>query len=350
MTKQPGTTSLTLSQLAEKIGARLIGAGDTSVCGVNTIKDAGPGEVCFLSSQKFAPALKETQAMGVMVAEPLKDCDLAQLVVDRVDRALIAALTLFAPKLTPQEGIHPTAVIEADVELDPTVAVGPHALIARGVKIGARTVIGPGVHIGENTTIGMQCRLDSHVVVYHNCQIGNGCVILANSTIGATGFGYSFIDGQHQLVPHNGGVILEDGVEIGANSCIDRAKFGNTVIGAGTKIDNLVQVAHNVQIGKLCLLAGHVGIAGSTQVGNGVVFAGAAGAADNLKIGDGAILGKQTAASKDVPAGKTMLGVIPQEMTKELRSMSIYQRLPELAKELKQLRKKVEKLETAKDD
>ncbi|MHC4552188.1 MAG: UDP-3-O-(3-hydroxymyristoyl)glucosamine N-acyltransferase [Planctomycetota bacterium] len=350
MTSPSAQFSLSLSALSEQIGASLIGDSNLSVCGVNTIQDAADNEVCFLSSGKHAKGLEQTRAAAVITGERVEGFARAQLVVENVDRALIEAMTLFIPKLKGFEGVHPTAVVEANVELDPTAVIGPNAYIGHGVTIGAGTVIGPGCSVGENTTIGAQCRLDSNVVVYHNCQIGNGCVIQANSTIGATGFGYSFIDGQHRLIPHNGGVILEDGVEIGTNSCIDRAKFGNTVVGAGTKIDNLVQVAHNVQIGKCCLLAGHVGIAGSTQVGNGVIFAGAAGSSDNLKIGDGAILAKQTAASADVPAGTKMLGAIPQEMTRELRCISVYKRLPEVAKEIKQLHKRVDKLETAKDD
>jgi UDP-3-O-[3-hydroxymyristoyl] glucosamine N-acyltransferase len=204
--------------------------------------------------------------------------------------------------------------------------------------------------VGENTTIGSHCRLDSNVVVYHNCQIGNRCIIQSNSTIGAVGFGYSFVDGQHRLIPHNGGVILEDGVEIGANSCVDRAKFGNTIIGAGTKIDNLVQVAHNVKIGKLCLLAGQVGIAGSAVVGNGVVFAGQAGLVDNKSVGDGAILAVKSVATEDIPAGETVLGTPPQNMQRELRCIAVYQRLPEMAKQVKELSRKVEKLEAAKDN
>ena len=342
--------TILLAELAERIGAQLTGDGNRLVTGVNTIADAAETEVCFLSSEKHAQSLSSTKAAAAIVNHAMDVPGLALLVVDNVDRGLIAALTFFAPRLKGFEGIHPTAVVEPDAEIAPSVVVGPGAYVGHGAKVSTQTVIGHGCFIGENTTIGANTRLDSHVVVQHNCQIGNFCVIQANSTIGSTGFGYSFIDGQHRLIPHNGGVLIEDGVEIGANSCIDRAKFGNTVIGAGTKIDNLVQVAHNVEIGKLCLLAGHVGIAGSTKIGNGVVFGGAAGSSDNLTIGDGAMLGKQTAASRDVPAGQKLLGVIPQEFSHELKCMSVYRRLPELAKELKQLHKKIEKLDAAKDD
>ncbi|MEN8126810.1 MAG: UDP-3-O-(3-hydroxymyristoyl)glucosamine N-acyltransferase [Planctomycetota bacterium] len=339
-----------LSDIASKLQAQLIGDGQVDITGVNTIADASATEVCFLTSAKYARALGQSAAAGVLVAKPVDGCDMAQLVVANVDAALIAVLALFAPKLTAMEGIHPGAVVESTAELDKTAAVGAGAYIGHGVRIGANTVIGPNCSVGENTTIGSNCRLDSHVVVYHNCQIGNCCVIQANSTIGATGFGYSFIDGQHRLIPHNGGVILEDGVEIGSNSCVDRAKFGNTVIGAGTKVDNLVQIAHNVQTGKCCLMAGHVGISGSTKVGNGVVFAGASGSADHVEIGDGAVLGAQAVATGKIEPGQTVWGLPARDLKKELKSKSVYRNLPELAKEVRQLGKRIEQIETTKND
>ena len=339
-----------LSDIATKLQARLIGDGQQDITGVNTITDALSGEICFLTSAKHAKTLGQSAATGVLVDKPMDDCAMAQLVVANVNAALISLLKLFEPKLTAIEGVHPSAVVEPTASVDPSVAVGPGTYIAHGVHVDKNTVIGPNCSIGENTTIGSDCRLDSHVVVYHNCQIGNFCIIQANSTIGATGFGYSFIDGAHRLIPHNGGVILEDGVEIGSNSCVDRAKFGNTLVGAGTKVDNLVQIAHNVQTGKCCLMAGHVGISGSTKVGNGVVFAGASGSSDHVEIGDGAVLGAQAVATGKVEPGQTVLGLPARDVRKELKSKSVYRNLPELAKEVKQLGKKVEKLETAKDN
>jgi UDP-3-O-[3-hydroxymyristoyl] glucosamine N-acyltransferase len=339
-----------LSEIATKLQARLIGDGQRDITGVNTIADASSSEICFLTSAKHAKTLGQSAAAGVLVDKPMDDCAMAQLVVTNVNAALIAALELFALKLTAIEGIHQTAVIEPTASVDPSAAVGPGAYIAHGVCVGKNTVIGPNCSIGENTTIGSSCRLDSHVVVYHNCQIGNFCIIQANSTIGATGFGYSFIDGAHRLIPHNGGVILEDGVEIGSNSCVDRAKFGNTLIGAGTKVDNLVQIAHNVQTGKCCLMAGHVGISGSARIGNGVVFAGASGTADHVEVGDGAVLGAQAVATGKIEPGQAVLGLPARDLRKELKSKSVYRNLPELAKEVKQLSKRIEKLETAKDN
>ncbi len=344
------TVQIRLDELAQKLGAQLLGDGVVKIRGVNTIQGAGPEEICFFSSQKHAEKLKSCRAAGVLTQRPIADCPVAQLVVGSVDKALIAAMTIFAPGLTAQKGIHPSAVVEPDARIDPTASIGPGTYIGHHVKISEHTVIGPNCSVGENTTIGANCRLDANVAVYHNCQIGNFCIIQANTTVGSTGFGYAFIDGRHQLIPHNGGVILEDGVEIGANSCVDRAKFGNTVIGAGTKIDNLVQVAHNVVIGKACLLAGQVAIAGSTRLGDGVIMAGRSGTSDNLTIGNGVIVGGLAAIFDDIAPGQKVWGTPAIEMNAQLKSVAIFKKLPELAKELKELSKRVKQLEAAKND
>jgi UDP-3-O-[3-hydroxymyristoyl] glucosamine N-acyltransferase len=338
-----------LSELATRLSAQLIGDGQTSVTGVNTIQDAGPGELCFVLSEKYAGGLAQSRAAAVLLQKPLDGCPMAQLVVRDVQRSMVAVMRLFAPKLDIQQGIHPSAVVDAAAKVDSSASIGPHAVIAAGVTIGASTVIGPGVCIGQNTVIGDRCRLDANVVIYHGCRIGNDCVIQANTTIGSTGFGYYCIDGRHELISHNGGVIIEDNVEIGANSSVDRAKFGNTVIGAGTKIDNQCQVAHNVQIGPHCLLAGQAAIAGSTTLGRYVVMGGRTAAIDNLTVGDMAMFGACAVAKSDIEAGQKVLGDPAQDIKNELKCIAIYQNLPELAKELNQLRRKVEKLEAAKD-
>lgn len=340
---------LTAAELAQRLGGRLSGPGHSRIRGVNTIRDACPEEICFLTAEKHRPLLATSRAGAVLVGEERPDCPVLQVIVPNVQKALIETLTLFAPPLVPFEGIHPSAVVEADAQLEKGVAVGPGAYIGHGVTIGAYTVIGPHCSIGQRTQIGSRCRLDSNVVVYHDCQIGNFCIVLANSTIGATGFGYAFIDGKHELIPHNGGVIIEDGVEIGANTCVDRAKFGNTRIGAGTKIDNLVQIAHNVQIGRLCLLAGQSGLGGSVVLGDGAVLAGDAGVSDHVTIGDGAIVAVGAIAVQDIEPGKQVWGTPAQDMQSEKRSVLLYQRLPELAKQLKELSKKVQQIEVAKD-
>ncbi len=266
---------LTVTELAEKIGAELVGDGSGQITAVGSVQGSGEQTVTFIADTKHIPALEKSRAGAVIVDRRIEDLAKPQLIVENVGAALIEALTIFAPKLKAvSEGIDRTAKVGQDVSIAKGVAIGPCVVIDDGVKIGENSVIGGGCKIGENSRLGKNCRLDSNVVVYHNCIIGNNVVIQANSTIGSTGFGYSFIDGSHRLIPHNGGVVIEDFVEIGANCCVDRAKFGNTIIGAGTKIDNLVQIAHNVVIGKCCLIAAQVGISGSCKLGDGVVLAG----------------------------------------------------------------------------
>jgi len=341
---------LLLSDLAARLDAQLIGEGSVWITGINTIQDASPEEVCFLSSAKHLGKLSASRAAAVMVEKALPDCTMPQLVVGNVSKSLIAVLKWFAPQLTPQQGIHPRAVIEPTAKIDPTASIGPGAYIGHFVTIGPGTTIGPNCSIGEHSTIGAHSRLDANVTVYHRCKIGNFCVIQSNTTIGSVGFGYSFIDGRHQLIPHNGGVIIEDEVEIGANSCVDRAKFGNTIIGAGSKIDNLVQIAHNVILGRACLITGQVGIAGSAHLGDGVVMGGRSGVSDNVTVGSGTIAGVQAVIVHDTEPGQKLWGTPAINWHQQMRCVNVFQDLPEMARELKKLSKRVEQLESAKNN
>lgn len=345
-----GGTTISLSGLAARLDAKLRGDGALPVRGVNTIDDAGADEICFLTSKKYQKQLAQSKAAAVLTAQEAADCPIAQLVVPDVNKALIAALRLFAPELSMLEGVHPTAAVEEDAVLGADVSVGAGAYIGHSVRVGDGTVIGSNCSIGEGTRIGARCRIDSNVAVYHGCRIGSDCVIQSNSTIGAAGFGYVYLDGRHQFIPHNGGVILEDGVEIGANSCVDRAKFGNTVIGAGTKIDNLVQVAHNVVIGRGCLLAGQAGVGGSCRFGDGVVLAGMAGVSDNKTIGAGTMVGAGSIVCTDTEPGRKVWGMPAIDSNMQIKSLSVFKKLPQMAKELKELLRRVEKLESSKND
>jgi UDP-3-O-[3-hydroxymyristoyl] glucosamine N-acyltransferase len=342
---------LTVAQLAERIGAELVGDGCGLIIAVGAVETAGANDVTFITNDRHIPRLKKSQAAAVIIGRRIEGLAKPQLIVKNVEAALIETLNVFAPKLkAAPEGIDPSAKVGQNVRIAKGVSVGAGVVIDDGVEIGENSVIASGCKIGENSKLGKNCRLDSNIVVYHNCTIGDNVIIQANSTIGSTGFGYSFIDGSHKLIPHNGGVVIEDFVEIGANCCVDRAKFGNTIIGAGTKIDNLVQIAHNVVIGKCCLIAGQVGISGSCKIGDGVVLAGQVGLADNIEIGNGVMVGARSALMSDVAAGKKMFGYPAIEKTEALRIFSLTRRLPELTELLKQLRKRIEKLEAAKDD
>ncbi len=354
---------LTVAQLAERIGAELVGDGSGQISAVGTVESAGENDVTFviapkrnyvhlknLTDVRHIAGLEQSRAGAVIVARRIEGLAKPQLIVKDVNAALIEALNVFGPALkAAAEGIDPTAKVAADARIAKGVAVGAGVVIDDRVEIGENSVISSGCKIGENSKVGRNCRLDSNVVVYHNCTIGNNVVIQANSTIGSTGFGYSFIDGAHRLIPHNGGVSIEDFVEIGANCCIDRAKFGNTIIGAGTKIDNLVQIAHNVVIGKGCLIASLVGISGSCKLGDGVVLAGQVGLADNIEIGAGTIVGAQSGVNHNIAAGQRVLGSPAIEGKEALQVFVLTKRLPKLVEQLKQLSKRIEGLEKAKD-
>ena len=345
---------VTIKQLAERLGAEVVGRvddGDKPITAVCPIESAGETDVTFVTSDKHKAALGQSRAGAILVSARLDSLSKPQLIVKNVNAALIEVLNVFAPKLKPPvEGIDPTAKLGDHVTIDEGVSIGAGVVIDDGAHIGHHSVIASGCKIGEHSEIGAHCRLDSNVVVYHNCCLGSHVIVQANAAIGSIGFGYSYIDGAHRLIPHNGGVIIEDFVEIGANTCIDRAKFGNTIIGAGTKIDNLVQIAHNVIIGKCCLIAAQVGVSGSCKLGDGIVLAGQVGLADNTHIGDGAMVGAQSGVMKNIPPGQKMLWTPAIKKDEALRIMGLTMRLPKMAEKLKQLGKRIEKLEVAKDD
>jgi UDP-3-O-[3-hydroxymyristoyl] glucosamine N-acyltransferase len=347
------TMSLTIAELGERLGARVVGAAaslDQAVEGVQPVAAAGPGDITFVTDRRHESAVAKSAAAAVIVAEPIEGLAKTQLVVADVNAGLITALNCFAPRLKPASpGVDPSARIGTDVRLGVGVSIGPYVVIEDDAQIGDGTTIAGGCHIGQGSRIGANCRLDSHVVVYHRCLIGDHVVIQANSTVGSVGFGYAFVDGAHRLIPHNGGVVIEDFVEIGANSCVDRAKFGNTIVGAGTKIDNLVQVAHNVVIGKCCLIAAQVGIAGSCRLGDGVVLAGQVGLADNIEIGAGTMVGAQAGVMSSVPPKQKLAWSPAIDVREAVRVVAHILRLPKVAEQLKHLTAKVEKLEAAKD-
>jgi len=348
---------LTVAQLAKRLEAELAGKvaidkiGSRQIRAVGPVETADESEVTFVSDDKHRAALEGSRAGAVIVSARLEGLDKPQLVVKNVNAALIKALNIFAPKLKAvTAGIDPTAKLARDVKTAEGVFVGAGVVIDDGVEIGENSIIDSGCKIGENSKIGKNCRIDSNVVIYHNCHLGNNVIIQANSTIGSTGFGYSFIEGIHKLIPHNGGVVIEDFVEIGANCCIDRAKFGNTIIGAGTKIDNLVQIAHNVVIGKCCLIVAQAGISGSCKLGGGVVLGGQVGLRDNIEIGDGTMIGAKSGVHDSIASGQQFAGSPALEKRESFRIYGLLRRLPKMAKQLKQLIKRIERLEAAEDN
>jgi UDP-3-O-[3-hydroxymyristoyl] glucosamine N-acyltransferase len=340
---------LTVKELANRLGAELIGDGAGVIRSVGPVGSADQATLTFLADEKHLAELKKSRCGAAIVNKAIEGFSQPQLLVKNVNAALIETLKIFAPKLRPAvPGVDSTAKVAAGVKMGKNVSIGPFAVIEDGVEIGDDTIIAAGCKIGQNTKIGRGTRLDSNVVIYHNCTIGNSVIIQANTTIGSVGFGYSFIDGAHRLIPHNGVVVIEDYVDIGANCCVDRAKFGETRIGAGTKIDNLIQIAHNVIIGKCCLIAGQTGIAGSSKLGNGVVLSGQVAVVDNIEIGDGAMVGAQSGVMSSVPPGKQIVGSPAIERKEAFRAFASMLRLPRIIEQFKKLSARVDKLETTK--
>lgn len=345
---------ITVEQLAKRLGAALNGNSkyfSRKITSVAPIKSAGENNITFFTDDKYIEAIGKSNAGAVIIPRYFEDMEMPQLVVGNVNKALIETMNILAMDLKPQDaGIHQTAIIAKNAKIDKSASIGAYVIIDGNVEIGANTMISSGCRIGENSKIGMNCRIDCSVVIYQNCVIGNNVVIEANSTIGSSGFGYAFYEGQHHHIPHNGGVIIEDFVEIGANCCVDRAKFDNTIIGAGTKIDNLVQIGHNVIIGKCCLIAGQAGVGGSTIIGDGVILAGQVGVIDNLKIGNGVIAGAKAGIVKNAPAGQKLAWSPAYDWDESMRIVVLTRRLPKMVEQLKQLSNRIKELEAAKDN
>jgi UDP-3-O-[3-hydroxymyristoyl] glucosamine N-acyltransferase len=260
------------------------------------------------------------------------------------------ALPLFFPPEVPPSGIHPTAVIDPGAQIDPTVHIGPHCVVSSGVRIGPRSLLMGGNHIGKGSQLGEDVCLFPNVVIYARTQIGNRVSIHASTVIGSDGYGYVFDQGRHRKVLQVGNVVIHDDVEIGANAAIDRAALGSTVIGQGTKIDNLVHVAHNVVMGRHCLVMGQVGFAGSTCLGDYCVIASQSGIAGHLKIGTQATVGAKSGVMRDVPDKGTVLG-IPAMPDKQMKRQWIgVQHLPELTKRIRELERQLAELKGTKPE
>ena len=350
MSKERKQVSYTLGELAERLGGELHGDGSVFITGVNSLEAACGTEIGFVTSKNHLEKVEASSAAAVLAGKKIEGCSGGQILVDCVEKAIIDVLNLYAPRLTVAAGIHKTAFVDESATVGSGVSVGPMACIGPGVSIGANCIIGAGCVIGEGTEIGENCLLGGNVTIYHDCSIGDNCVIQGGSTIGSTGFGYYLIDGQHRLIPHVGRVVIEDCVEVGANSCIDRGKFSDTRIGAGTKIDNLVQVAHNVVMGKCCLIAGFVGLAGSSRLGDGVVLAGQVGVKDHVQIGDGIAVGAKSGVMKNFFGKQQLFGMPAREVNEQRRIYASMAKLPGLIVKMRKMAARVEKLEASEDD
>jgi len=336
---------ITVAQISELLHGAVAGDGTTELTGFAPAAVARAGDLTFAEHAAYFAAAEASQAAAILVAGPFTS---ARKVVIRVANARVAlarVLPLFFP-IAPQlpAGIHPGADVDASAQIDPTAHVGAHCVIGPRAKLGARATLLGGNHVGEDCVIGADTCLYPNVVVYARSQIGCRVIIHAGTVIGSDGYGYVLDEGQHRKVLQVGIVIVQDDVEIGANAAIDRGALGATVIGQGTKLDNLVHVAHNVVLGRHCLILGQVGFAGSTQVGDYAVVAAQAGIAGHLKIGQQAVIGAKSGVMRDVPNGAKVLGSPAAPDREAKRQMIAVQHLPEFVRRLRELERQVEEL------
>jgi len=340
--------SHTLGQLAQILGCSPPVAGaDSIIFGLATLEDATAGELAMLGSDAYIKYFASTRAGAVVVGRNVKvpPSSTPILLVDNADLAMARLLAVYAPPTPrPPAGVDGQARVDASSVLGEGVAVGFAAVIGPRCHIGSATVIHPGVFIGADVAIGRDCELFPGVVIRHRVTIGDRVTIHAGAVLGSDGFGYRWDGTAHAKIPQIGVIIVEDDVEIGSCTCIDRAKVGATRIGRGTKIDNLVQIAHNVTIGPHCIIAGQTGIAGSTTLGAGVVIGGQSALRDHIAIGDGAMIAARSAVAADIPAKTIVSGMPALPHRQTLREQGELRKLPELRAQVKAMQKQIEKL------
>lgn len=331
---------MTVDELAALVGGRVVGgAGRTRITGVAAIADAVKGQITFFANQKYLPALKSCKASAFLV--PLDfdaEIPVTQIRVENTAQALAIILEKFAPPpVVFQAGIHPTAVIGRDAVVGRNVSIQPYAVVENEAKIGDNTLIGAHAYIGHRVLVGANCKIHPNVTVRENCVIGNRVIIHSGAVIGGDGFGYEFSGGKQVKIPQTGIVQIDDDVEIGSNTTIDRARFGKTWIQEGTKIDNLVQIAHNVVIGKCSIIVSQAGISGSARLGNHVTLAGQVGLVGHIEIGDQAIIAAQSGVSKNVPQKEVWLGSPATPIQEQKEKFANINRLPKLFARMKKL-------------
>jgi len=331
-----------LSTIAERLECKVAGDPDLEITGVAGLDEARPGELTFLSNPRYSDRLKTTQASAILLAKEDPSLPLAQLVDGDPYLGFARALELFYDAPRPASGIHPTAVVAASAEVAEDAAIGAYAVIGDRVKIGKRAVIHPHVTIYEGARIGDDFLAHSHVTVREFCRIGDGVVLQNGVRVGTDGYGFARrADGSHHKIPQAGVVVVEDDVEIQAGSCIDRAAVGETRIRRGSKIDNLVQIGHAVEIGEDAIICSQVGIAGSTTLGKNCILAGQVGVINHLTIGDDVLITAQTGVGHDIESGRKISGSPELDNGQWLRCTAVYNRLPELARDVRKLKKKL---------
>jgi UDP-3-O-[3-hydroxymyristoyl] glucosamine N-acyltransferase len=336
----------TLSELAAELNGTVVGDPSVVIGGVAGIREALPGDITFLANSRYDAHLRETRASAVICSGEARDTTIPLIVVENPYLAFQRAVRIFRPdRHRPAAGVHATAVIDPEASIGEGVSIGPYCVVQGGARIGDRAVLMSGCVIGHGTEIGDDSCLYARVVVREDCIVGARCIIHPGVVIGGDGFGFAFDAGRFHKVPQVGNVVIGDDVEIGANTTIDRATTHSTRIGDGTKIDNLVQIGHNVVIGRHCIIVAQVGISGSTELEDYVTLGGQAGLVGHIKIGKGAMVGAQSGVSKSVPAETVVTGYPATQHTLWKRLQAFIHKLPELAQRTRDLEDRVKGLE-----
>lgn len=336
--------SFTLKEIAALTGGEVVGDSAGIITGVASLAEAGEGEITFFAAAKYLPLLRETCASAVFVPPDFRDeIQTPQIRVVNPSKAFEqVVLKLAPPPIAFSPGIHPTAVVAQDAKMGEGVSVQAHAVIEAGARIGDRTVIGANSYIGHETQIGADCLIYPLAMIRERCRLGVRVIIHSGAVVGADGFGFEVVEGRHQKVPQIGIVQIDDDVEIGANTTIDRARFGRTWIQEGAKIDNLVQIAHNVVVGKHSIIVGQAGVAGSSRLGSYVMVGGQAGITGHVEIGDRISIGAKTGVSKNIPADSGIWWGVPAiPIRKAQEQLAWIRRLGQLLQRVKALEEKI---------
>jgi UDP-3-O-[3-hydroxymyristoyl] glucosamine N-acyltransferase len=335
-----------LRELAERLGCRLEGDGALDIRRVAGLEQAGEGDLSFFANPRYAPVLKRTRATAVIIGESAPPAPCAMLRTKHPSLAFANAVAIFAPQEPPPPGVAPLSAVATDASLGRDVSIGPFSSVGRGARVGDRTIIHPNVFIGDGAVVGDDCIIHSHAAIRERVTLGNRVIVQNGAVVGADGYGFvKRPDGTHQKIPQTAVVVIEDDVEIGANTTIDRPAVGETRIQAGAKIDNLVQIGHGVNVGRNTLLAAQVGIAGSTTIGDDVTLAGQVGVAGHVTVGKGASAVGQSGITNSVADGTFVSGYPAIENKEWLKSSVIFKKLPELRKKIADLEQRILELE-----
>ncbi len=334
-------------QIAEFIQGTIVGDENATVHTFAKIEEGIPGAISFLSNPKYTPYIYDTQSSIVLVNNdfvPEKEVKATLIKVNNAYESLAKLLNLYEMSKPKKTGIDPLAYIAPTAKIGENVYIAPFACVGDNAEIGDNTSLHPHATVGSGAKIGHDCILYPNVTVYHDCRVGNHCILHAGSVVGADGFGFAPSLEGYEKIPQIGIVVLEDNVEIGANTCIDRATMGATIIRKGVKLDNLIQIAHNVEVGSHTVMASQVGIAGSTKVGEWCMFGGQVGVAGHIKVGNKVNMGAQSGVHSSIKDGEALIGTPPMPLKSYFKSSAVFRKLPEMYLELNNLKKEIEEL------